>query len=135
MRGGRQEFLAAYTITSMRRFGSARLLASAWIDLLFLSVVAVRVAWYSTFMNNLGVDTHTPDLAVIDPRRLAVRAVAYCRSAVGQPAQPQITRQVFDPLGREVARVDPRLGTAGRGPNRSSLRGLSGSELLNVSVD
>ncbi len=135
MRGGRQEFLAAYTITSMRRFGSARLLASAWIDLLFLSVVAVRVAWYSTFMNNLGVDTHTPDLAVFDPRRLAVRAVAYCRSAVGQSAQSQITRQVFDPLGREVARVDPRLGAAGRGPNRTSLRGLSGTELLNVSVD
>ncbi|CAI8951520.1 insecticidal toxin complex protein TccC [Pseudomonas sp. IT-P44] len=86
-------------------------------------------------MNSLDVDTHTPDLAVIDPRRLAVRAVAYCRSAVGQPAQPQITRQVFDPLGREVARVDPRLGAAGRGPNRTSLRGLSGTELLNVSVD
>ena len=135
MRGGRQEFLAAYTITSMRRFGSARLLASAWIDLLFLSVVAVRVAWYSICMNGLGVDTHTPDLAVFDSRRLAVRAVAYCRSAVGQPAQPQITRQVFDPLGREVARVDPRLGAAGRGPNRTSLRGLSGTELLNVSVD
>ena len=135
MRGGRQEFLAAHTITSMRVFGSAPLLASAWIDLLFLSVVAVCVACYSTFMNSLGVDTHTPDLAVFDPRRLAVRAVAYCRSAVGQPAQSQITRQVFDPLGREVARVDPRLGAAGRGPNRTSLRGLSGTELLNVSVD
>ncbi|WGK92927.1 C2H2-type zinc finger protein [Pseudomonas migulae] len=81
------------------------------------------------------MDTHTPDLAVFDPRSLAVRALAYCRSAVGQPAQSQITRQVFDPLGREVARFDPRLGAAGRGPNRTSLRGLSGTELLNVSVD
>ncbi|WP_318653015.1 C2H2-type zinc finger protein [Pseudomonas sp. PDM03] len=81
------------------------------------------------------MDTHTPDLAVFDPRRLAVRAVAYCRSAAGQPAQSQITGQVFDPLGREVARFDPRLGAAGRGPNRTSLRGLSGNELLNVSVD
>ncbi|MCP1517958.1 insecticidal toxin complex protein TccC [Pseudomonas migulae] len=86
-------------------------------------------------MNGLGVDTHTPDLAVFDPRHLAVRAVAYCRSAAGQPAQSQITGQVFDPLGREVARFDPRLGAAGRGPNRTSLRGLSGNELLNVSVD
>jgi insecticidal toxin complex protein TccC len=86
-------------------------------------------------MNSLGVDSQTPDLAVFDPRGLAVRAVAYCRSAPGQPAQPQITRQVFDPLGREVARFDPRLWAAGRGPNRTSLCGVSGTVLLNVSVD
>ncbi len=86
-------------------------------------------------MNNPCVDRHTPSLAVIDPRGLAVRAVAYCRSAAGEPARSHITRQVFDPLGREVERFDPRLWAEGIGPNRVSVHGLSGNELLTTSVD
>lgn len=86
-------------------------------------------------MNSFGVDTHTPDLAVFDPRGLVVQTVAYCRSAADQPARSQITRQVFDPLGREVERIDPRLWAGERGPNRTSVRALFGTELLNVSVD
>ncbi|PPK40502.1 hypothetical protein CD175_03405 [Pseudomonas laurylsulfatiphila] len=86
-------------------------------------------------MNNLGLHSHTPSLAVVDPRGLAVRAVAYCRSEVGQPAQPHISRTAFDPVGREVERCDPRLWDQGLGPNRVSLHSVSGVELLRTSVD
>ena len=86
-------------------------------------------------MNSLGVDTHTPHLAVINPRGLAVRAVDYCRSMATVPASAHISRQVFDPLGRETKRYDPRLWASGRGPNRISVPALSGGELLAVSVD
>ena len=86
-------------------------------------------------MNSLGVHTHTPALAVFDPRGGVVRSIAYCRAEAGEPAQPHVTWQVFDPLGREVERYDPRLWAEKRGPNRSSLHSLSGTELLRVSVD
>ena len=104
-------------------------------DLSFVSVAAINAACYSIGMNSLRIDNGTPDLAVFDPRGLAVCAVAYYRSVAGQPVQPQITRRVFDPLGREVERFDPRLWAEQRGPNRTSLRALSSTELLNVSVD
>ncbi|WP_339500543.1 C2H2-type zinc finger protein [Pseudomonas silesiensis] len=86
-------------------------------------------------MNSFGVHTHTPTLAVIDPRGAVVRSIAYCRAEAEQPAQPHITRQVFDPRGREVERYDPRLWAGKRGPNRTSLHTLSGTELLRISVD
>ena len=86
-------------------------------------------------MNSLSVHTHTPSLTVIDPRGLVVRAVAFARSDAQQPTQAHITRQVFDPQGREVERQDPRFFSEGRGPNRTSVHTLSGSLLLNVSVD
>lgn len=86
-------------------------------------------------MNSLGVHAHTPDLAVIDPRGLAVRAVAYCRALEEEPSQAHITRQVFDPLGRAVAQFDPRLFSEGLVPNRGSVHGLSAVELLATRVD
>lgn len=86
-------------------------------------------------MNDLGVDTHTPNLAVIEPRGLSVREVDYCRSLATEPASAHISRQVFDPLAHEVERHDPRLWAEGRGPNRVSVHALSGAELLVVSVD
>ena len=86
-------------------------------------------------MNSPSVHTHTPSLTVTDPRGLAVRAVAYARGDAQQPAHAQITRQVFDAQGREVERQDPRFFGEGRGPNRTSVHALSGSLLLNVSVD
>jgi insecticidal toxin complex protein TccC len=86
-------------------------------------------------MNSLGVDAHTPNLAVIDPRGLAVRAVEYCRAMPTGAASAHISRQVFDALAHEVERCDPRLWVEGRGPNRVSVQALSGAELLNVSVD
>ncbi|WP_392887933.1 C2H2-type zinc finger protein [Pseudomonas migulae] len=81
------------------------------------------------------MDIHTPKLAVIDPRGLPVREVDYCRSMATEPAQAHISRQVFDPLGRETQRYDPRLWAEGRGPNRVSIHALSGAELLTISVD
>ncbi|VVN41624.1 RHS repeat-associated core domain-containing protein [Pseudomonas fluorescens] len=86
-------------------------------------------------MNRPNLHTHTPALTVIDPRGLAVRGVAYARSEVQQPAQPHVTRQKFDPQGREVERQDPRFFGEGLGPNRTSVPALSGSVLLNISVD
>jgi insecticidal toxin complex protein TccC len=86
-------------------------------------------------MNRPNLHTHTPTLTVIDPRGLAVRGVAYARSDVQQPAQAHVTRQKFDPQGREVERQDPRFFSEGLGPNRTSVPALSGSALLNVSVD
>ncbi|WP_460141382.1 RHS repeat-associated core domain-containing protein [Pseudomonas sp. S2_E01] len=35
-------------------------------------------------MNRVSVDAHTPGLAVIDPRGLEVRAVAYCRNLIAE---------------------------------------------------
>ena len=64
-----------------------------------------------------------------------MRAVAFARSDAQQPTQPHITRQRFDSQGREVERQDPRFFSEGRGPNRTSVHTLSGSLLLNVSVD
>ncbi|MNO80521.1 Zinc finger, C2H2 type [compost metagenome] len=52
-----------------------------------------------------------------------------------QPAQPHVTRQKFDPQGREVERQDPRFFGERLGPNRTSVPTLSGSVLLNLSVD
>jgi insecticidal toxin complex protein TccC len=86
-------------------------------------------------MNRPNLHTHTPTLTVIDPRGLAVRGVAYARSDVQQPAQTHVTRQGFDPQGREVERQDPRFFGEGLGPNRTSVHALSGSVLLNDSVD
>jgi len=86
-------------------------------------------------MNSLGVDAHTPHLAVIDPRGLAVRAVEYCRAMAAGAALAHISRQVFDPLAHSVERCDPRLWIEGHGPNRVSVQALSGDELLNISVD
>ncbi|WP_338922334.1 C2H2-type zinc finger protein [Pseudomonas silesiensis] len=86
-------------------------------------------------MNIFSVHTHTPSLAVVDPRGAAVRAIAYCRAEAGEPAQQHVTRQVFDPQGRDVERYDPRLWAEKRGPNRTSLHSLSGTELLRISVD
>jgi insecticidal toxin complex protein TccC len=86
-------------------------------------------------MNRPNPHTHTPTLTVFDPRGLAVRGVAYARSEVQQPAQPHVSRQKFDPQGREVERQDPRFFGEGLGPNRTSVPALSGNVLLNLSVD
>jgi len=86
-------------------------------------------------MNSPNLHTHTPSLKVIDPRGLAVRGVAYARCDAEQPAQAHVTHQGFDSQGREVERQDPRFFGEGRGPNRTSVHALSGSVLLNLSVD
>lgn len=77
----------------------------------------------------------TPTLIVTDPRLLAVRSIAYCRSNIGQPAETRITRQAFDAVGHSIASWDPRLWDCAPRPNLETVRGLSGQPLLSDSAD
>ena len=77
----------------------------------------------------------TPTLIVTDPRVLAVRSVAYCRSNIGQPAETRITRQAFDAVGHLIASWDPRLWDCAPRPNLETVRGLSGLPLLSDCAD
>ena len=80
---------------------------------------------------------HTPKLAVVDPRGLAIAAVDYYRrsSAEVRP-EPRVTRETFDGVGRSVANWDARLGTASTPiASQTIIPGLSGTPLLTVSVD
>lgn len=80
---------------------------------------------------------HTPKLAVVDPRGLAVATVDYYRKSSAEVrCEPRVTRETFDGVGRSVANWDARLG-AGSTPiaSRTSIPGLSGVSLLTVSVD
>ena len=52
---------------------------------------------------------NTPTLAVIDPRGLSVRSVAYHRRTPGEKPQACINRQVFDARGGLQEQWDPRL--------------------------
>ncbi|VVO19839.1 RHS repeat-associated core domain-containing protein [Pseudomonas fluorescens] len=80
---------------------------------------------------------HTPTLKMIDPRGLAVRAVAYHR---GSTLEARISRQTYDAAGRATHSHDPRLfKLLEREPqaraNLSRVFSLSGSVLLSDSVD
>ncbi|TVT85532.1 RHS repeat-associated core domain-containing protein [Pseudomonas sp. H3(2019)] len=83
---------------------------------------------------------NTPTLAVIDPRGLAVRAVAYHRRKAGETAESHITQQVYDTAGRAVHSRDPRLfqlleGGSGEAVNQSTVFSLSGAALLSDNSD
>jgi insecticidal toxin complex protein TccC len=80
---------------------------------------------------NMALHTHTPALVVYDPRRLAVRSTAFCRSELDQPADERVTRQTYDPAGRLVSQRDPRLSA----DNLRTTFSLSGRALLSESVD
>ncbi|CAI8971446.1 insecticidal toxin complex protein TccC [Pseudomonas sp. IT-P44] len=82
-------------------------------------------------MDNLSLHHGTPALAVIDPRGLAVRGVAYWRGQSGQTPQARVTRQVFDAAGREIEQWDARLFT----PALSHCFSLTGKVLATDSVD
>jgi len=82
-------------------------------------------------MNNPSVHHATPTLAVMDPRGLAVRGVAYWRAAVGQAPEARVTRQVFDAAGRGVEQWDARLPVPAMGHGFS----LTGTVLATDSVD
>ncbi|MBH3405397.1 RHS repeat-associated core domain-containing protein [Pseudomonas glycinae] len=58
---------------------------------------------------NASVHRNTPSLSVYDSRGLVIREVAYLRSVAGATAEPLITRQQRDALGRVVEQWDPRL--------------------------
>jgi len=87
-----------------------------------------------------GIHTHTPTLTVIDPRGLAVRSVAYCRSVETAQPEERVNRSAYDAMGRLIEQWDPRLwalsaeddGTPANLINRYS---LSGKVLSSISVD
>ncbi|PTT32533.1 RHS repeat domain-containing protein [Pseudomonas sp. HMWF021] len=82
-----------------------------------------------------SLDWRTPTLTVYDSRTLHVRQVAYWRNESGARAAALITRQRYDPAGRQVEQWDPRLsGTAPR-PNLASVYDLNGQPLKVDSVD
>ncbi|WP_256350433.1 RHS repeat domain-containing protein [Pseudomonas gingeri] len=56
-----------------------------------------------------GIHTHTPTLAVVDPRGLAVRVVTYCRSVETAGPEERINRSAYDAMGRLTEQWDSRL--------------------------
>jgi insecticidal toxin complex protein TccC len=86
------------------------------------------------------MNAHTPSISVVDPRGLALRAVAYCRKAVADPVTARVTHQVFDPVGRLSQQRDPRLfafsqSDASIPANLTTIHNLSGQPLCSDSVD
>ena len=82
-------------------------------------------------MDNLSLHHGTPTLAVIDPRGLAVRSVAYWRGESGQTPQVRVTRQVFDAAGRGIEQWDARLSASALSHRFT----LTGKVLATDSVD
>ncbi|MGA8135380.1 MAG: toxin, partial [Pseudomonas gingeri] len=87
-----------------------------------------------------GIHAHTPTLAVIDPRGLAVRSVAYCRSLETAEAEERINRSAYDAMGRLTEQWDPRLWALsaeddGAPANLVNRYSLSGKVLSSISVD
>ncbi|MEN1836347.1 RHS repeat-associated core domain-containing protein [Pseudomonas lijiangensis] len=80
---------------------------------------------------NTSLHTRTPTLVAIDPRGLAIRSIAFCRSQYDQPADERVTRHVHDPAGRRVSQRDPRLGH----PAFSTIYSLRAQVLFTDSVD
>ncbi|WP_422765767.1 RHS repeat domain-containing protein, partial [Pseudomonas maioricensis] len=78
-----------------------------------------------------ALHTHTPTLATIDPRGLAVGSLSYCRSEEHQEAELRITRHSYDHAGRPISSQDSRLPT----PNQRNVYSLNGQVLLTDSVD
>jgi len=87
-----------------------------------------------------GIHSHTPTLAVVDPRGLAVRSVAYCRSVETAQPEERVNRSAYDAMGRLTEQWDPRFWalsaedheTPANLVNRYS---LSGKVLSSISVD
>lgn len=85
-------------------------------------------------------DRHTPALSAVDPRGLAVRLIAYCRTDGSATAQTRIHRVGFDATGKACAQWDPRLWAlrsqeAGVPSNLENVFSLSGVLLRSLSVD
>ncbi|MCU1738150.1 MULTISPECIES: RHS repeat-associated core domain-containing protein [unclassified Pseudomonas] len=87
-----------------------------------------------------GIHSHTPTLAVVDPRGLAVRVVAYCRSIETVEPEERINRSAYDAMGRLTEQWDPRLwalsAEVDKTPaNLTNAYSLSGKVLGSISVD
>lgn len=86
---------------------------------------------------SFALHQHTPSLAVIDPRGLAVRGVAYYRVDIGADITALIDRQVFGVHGRLIEQWDARLFASSprARPNLRTDYGLAGQGLRSASVD
>ncbi|WP_392890482.1 C2H2-type zinc finger protein [Pseudomonas migulae] len=82
-------------------------------------------------MEILSLHQGTPTLAVIEPRSLAVRSVAYWRGAVGQKPEARVTRKLFDAAGHGIEEWDVRLSV----PALATGFSLSGKVLASDGVD
>ncbi|MEB0208186.1 RHS repeat-associated core domain-containing protein [Pseudomonas sp. CCC3.1] len=83
-----------------------------------------------------SLHARTPTLAVIEPRGLPVRSVAFARSVSGQTPEQRVTWSTFDPMGRLVAQRDPRLFADSTAPaNLLTVYSLSGQVLATDSTD
>ncbi|MBX8508887.1 RHS repeat protein [Pseudomonas cichorii] len=78
---------------------------------------------------------YTPTLAIVDPRRLAVRSVAWYRKQANDVPVVRINRSLFDPAGRPIASHDPRLWEEGAPANLVNVHSLSAQVLISESVD
>ncbi|MBV6822962.1 RHS repeat-associated core domain-containing protein [Pseudomonas sp. PD9R] len=86
------------------------------------------------------MDTHTPSINVVEPRGLAIRAVAYHRCAAGDPLEARVTHQHHDAAGRLIRQRDPRLFALAQfdpsvPANLSTVFSLSDQALCTDSVD
>lgn len=77
--------------------------------------------------------SHTPSLAVVDPRGLAVRGVEYCRSDSSDTAETRASQQSWSPAGHPRRTADPRLGPDS--PILVRHTSLSGKVLMSDSAD
>ncbi|MEN1832059.1 RHS repeat-associated core domain-containing protein [Pseudomonas lijiangensis] len=82
-----------------------------------------------------GLHRYTPTLAVVDPRRLAVRSVAWYRKQVNDVSVVRINRSLFDPAGRSIGSHDPRLWENRAPTNLVNIHSLSAQVLASDSVD
>jgi insecticidal toxin complex protein TccC len=90
----------------------------------------------------MGIEncSHTPNLTVVDGRKLAVRKVAYHRAPGSDETRQDVTGITLDLAGRITQLCDARLWARARDeshplPNRTHLYSLSGIPLLSESVD
>ncbi|WP_260415154.1 hypothetical protein, partial [Pseudomonas cichorii] len=78
---------------------------------------------------------YTPTLAIVDPRRLVVRSVAWYRKQASDAPVVRINRSLFDPAGRPIGSYDPRLCEGGAPANLVNIHSLSAQVLACESVD
>ena len=86
------------------------------------------------------IHTHTPTLMVIDPRGLAVRVVAYCRSVEMTEPEERVNRSGYDAMGRLIEQWDPRFWALSAEDDETPANlvncySLSGKVLSSISVD
>ena len=82
----------------------------------------------------------TPTLTVFDPRGLAVRSVAYCRTSAQSLAETRVSCQRFSPAGLLLEQWDSRLNKHRKvepqtAPNQKKTYSLGGHSVSTQSVD